>query len=539
MIEEFKINENLSLKLEEGKTNIYVQDKLFQQCKFLLINIPVEDVNSYDEIQSVDEVAELLDHSLEGIEEEVPIPPEVEFWGHCSNLQAWVENGYDMRLIHSNLAFPLLKRLTEVGDTRAELALQEEIYKRFASFSPATITYLINEKFLTYLTEEQKELLLREWLEKDVENAKIYLISRDYLKHFGEQFLPLILEYLDNYITTHEETYFHLTRELLLLFPEFGTKNEEEFIIQLLQGKNNPLQKIFESHQPLNSNLNSNFLGRGDNQACLDVLEHLSIYLEELDKDSGIIKESIKQRVRDLFETPSIDNYFYLLRFRYYRFIPLYDFKDMIRSKNSRFVENFFNYLSHDAMMRYVDSGAVPSSFFYNYFDEEAQDILVQKITQEPPDRRVKIIDGLTNLVHHRTYTDKVLDFCSKILKNIDLEGKFHIFRVVYCDQKDLDEILIKPHKIVISDQKIHLRFSFPQNKIATFTHIKKGGFTRKDILEFIFEGYQQIYRNHKQSTGEDKIGHHHIEDLFIYGIFYDAEVNEVRFYIGHTLKHF
>ncbi|MFX1237046.1 MAG: hypothetical protein ACFFAS_03805 [Promethearchaeota archaeon] len=51
------------------------------------------------------------------------IPPETEFLVHCSNLQAWVEHGYDARLIHSNLAFPLLKRLCEVGDPQAKRML--------------------------------------------------------------------------------------------------------------------------------------------------------------------------------------------------------------------------------------------------------------------------------------------------------------------------------------------------------------------------------------------------------------------------------
>ena len=42
-VPEFRINEYLTLKLEEdGKTFIYVAGKLFRQCKYLLINIPVD-----------------------------------------------------------------------------------------------------------------------------------------------------------------------------------------------------------------------------------------------------------------------------------------------------------------------------------------------------------------------------------------------------------------------------------------------------------------------------------------------------------------
>ena len=36
---EFKINKYITLKLENCKTNIYVEGELFNQCKFLLLNI--------------------------------------------------------------------------------------------------------------------------------------------------------------------------------------------------------------------------------------------------------------------------------------------------------------------------------------------------------------------------------------------------------------------------------------------------------------------------------------------------------------------
>ena len=119
---EFIINDYIALKLEDSKTNIYVLGELFIQCKYLLMNIPIQDIERYDEINSIDEAAEKLDKSLERGNPEVftiNILPEVEFWGHCSNLQVWAEQDYDTRFIHSNLAFPLLKKLTEVGDLKA------------------------------------------------------------------------------------------------------------------------------------------------------------------------------------------------------------------------------------------------------------------------------------------------------------------------------------------------------------------------------------------------------------------------------------
>jgi len=111
---EFVINKYLSLKLEDSKTNIYVVGRLFRQCKLLFLNIPETKISIFDDIKSIDEVTEKIYNSMETRKEKpynFKIPPEVEFWGHCSNLQVWYEHGYNTRLLHANLAFPLLKKL--------------------------------------------------------------------------------------------------------------------------------------------------------------------------------------------------------------------------------------------------------------------------------------------------------------------------------------------------------------------------------------------------------------------------------------------
>jgi hypothetical protein len=160
-MKEFTINEFLSLKLEGGKTNLYVNDRLFEQCKFLLIHIPIEVTEDYDEIKSIDEAAGILgwtDEGQEGVE--YNIDPETEFWGHCSNLQAWYENDYDTQLLHSNLAFPLLKHLTDCGDPSAKKVFKEEIAKRIESGYLPVVLYLIEEKYLRYLSSEELNVVL-------------------------------------------------------------------------------------------------------------------------------------------------------------------------------------------------------------------------------------------------------------------------------------------------------------------------------------------------------------------------------------------
>lgn len=162
-MKEFQINDYITLKLEEGKTNIYVAGELFNQCKFLLLNIPIKEISALSEIKSVDEAAENLSKEMEGNVspwaekkiKRIEIPPETEFWAHCSNLQVWSEHNYDTRLIHSNLAFPLLKKLTEVGDPLAKRVFREEIAKRLERGYWPVIEFLIEGEYTDYLSREE------------------------------------------------------------------------------------------------------------------------------------------------------------------------------------------------------------------------------------------------------------------------------------------------------------------------------------------------------------------------------------------------
>jgi len=159
----FRINKYLKLRLESGKTNVYVGGRLFKQCKFLLLEIPIKNITDYDEIESIDEAAEKLDRSLEiGRPRKFYVSPDVEFWGHCSNLQVWYENKYDTRILHSNLAFPLLKALVKAGDPLAKRVFKDEIAQRFVSGYPSVIKYLLNEDYLDYLNKEEIKALLED-----------------------------------------------------------------------------------------------------------------------------------------------------------------------------------------------------------------------------------------------------------------------------------------------------------------------------------------------------------------------------------------
>ncbi|TFG00621.1 MAG: leucine-rich repeat domain-containing protein [Promethearchaeota archaeon] len=151
----YQVNKYLTLKLENHRTFIYVNNRRFTQCMYLLMNIPKDKMEHYSQIDSIDEAAESLDRSHEG--NPSLIEPRTEFWGHCSNIQAWAENDYDTRLLHRNLAFPLLKRLVEAGDPKAKRVFKEEIAIRLSSRHQTVFNYLYLQGYLKYLDLNELE----------------------------------------------------------------------------------------------------------------------------------------------------------------------------------------------------------------------------------------------------------------------------------------------------------------------------------------------------------------------------------------------
>lgn len=206
---EFRINNFLTLRLEKGKTVIYVDGKPFDQCKYLLLLIPRERVSDLDGIDSIDEASEKLSRVLEPYDDygdfatTLGIPQEVQFWAHCSNLQAWYENDYDTRLLHSNLSFPLLKELVEVGDSLARKVFKEEIALRLESGYASVIAYLIVEKYADYLDRE--DFLLSILNEKD---ASIILEIEEALN------IKLSAEY-ENFDNCDENSFLFFERKVL------------------------------------------------------------------------------------------------------------------------------------------------------------------------------------------------------------------------------------------------------------------------------------------------------------------------------------
>lgn len=138
-MKEFKLNRLLTLKFEEDKTEIYVNEKKFIQCKSILLKKRISEIKEFLL------VSESIDILAENQEKDLYLPPETEYWAHCSNLQAWVESDYNPLLLHSNLSIPLLRELMLSGDSKAAKIFKELISQRIVEGNPKVILLLLEE----------------------------------------------------------------------------------------------------------------------------------------------------------------------------------------------------------------------------------------------------------------------------------------------------------------------------------------------------------------------------------------------------------
>lgn len=87
-------------------------------------------------------------------------------------------------MLKSELAFPLLRKLSDIGDVNAKKAFKQEIAKRFLSnFSPVQ-NYLIEEGFLRLLSNDEVLSLL------DDPQASILISLKKKIKIDFEVFSP-------------------------------------------------------------------------------------------------------------------------------------------------------------------------------------------------------------------------------------------------------------------------------------------------------------------------------------------------------------
>ena len=154
---EFRINQFITLRLMDlGKdftyTVISVNERKFNIYEFSFKEI-LEILNGKKNYSCMDEAC--MDLIGTYYKKNFMKDPDTMFWIYCDYTKAWIAHDYDTRLLRMDDAFPILKALYEVGDTKAREVFKLEIIKRFLSGYFPVITYLISEGYLKYFEFEE------------------------------------------------------------------------------------------------------------------------------------------------------------------------------------------------------------------------------------------------------------------------------------------------------------------------------------------------------------------------------------------------
>lgn len=167
----YVVNEFISLRLENGLSQIYVMGELFKHCKYLLISLPAEEFDEFEGYDSMDEIIKATNKRGGGEQSAKGLTPEEAFRGHCSNLQAWVENDYNYKILDTNLSIPIinsvLKGIVKERDKEKFRNFFMSVVKSLDEYVTSSLsneytygkfTYLSNIVFRTrdrYFTDEE------------------------------------------------------------------------------------------------------------------------------------------------------------------------------------------------------------------------------------------------------------------------------------------------------------------------------------------------------------------------------------------------
>jgi len=462
---EFKVNEYITLKLESNETNIYVNGIKFIQCKRLVLNIPTKDIRLYDNIDSIDEASEYYDHYLykHEIHEErngqmeishydYEIPYEAEFWGHCSNLQVWYDHDYDTRLLHSNLAFPLLKKLTESGDLVAKNVFKEEIINRIKSGYLPVFIFLIEENYLTYF--DQEELLqIRDEIEeldlKHYENKQAVNRIKSYLRR-NIEVLSKELDYIEDrydFLGYEEELdeiqHLYLNKVLKIIFEYLDDSEILQFLLKITK------TRVFGLYYPpYGVSLHSDWARIDSDEANSDDIDEFFFYedkvfpyyLNDINQIRDLILRCFKSEDTELRELSRnvLDEYDCIL------------FEPIINSlRDDEKKEEAFKILSIlmqtstffvKEIIFELLSGKI--SWIFGYNKEEAK--LIHFYTTED----ANAMNRLNDYLPEKSEVEKVIRFKNSILKLFQKEPIpvidliFYLDFVPYLEKKDLNTLI-------------------------------------------------------------------------------------------------
>lgn len=131
---------------------------------------------------------------------------------------------------------------------------------------------------------------------------------------------------------------------------------------------------------------------------------------------------------------------------------------------------------------------------------------------------------------------------------NLDIKDHGTPLIIAYTDEK-LRNKIINPDEIIIPDEKITLKITYPLSVEVDREYEQRGGFSRMDLFRYIYEAYKNIYDeeeeqvgdpgtyerlyNRKKSEGPYGIWGHELGDLCLESIRYDPKMKIVNLHVG------
>ena len=149
IVKEFPITDNLGLRLVKDhkvnreKTVIVINGYEITQCMYLLMQLDTQEAEESNDYVNIDEMAMKYGRNMEHNASSFDITAEEEFWGHCSNIQAWVENDYNPCCLHSSLSVPLLTLLakTDIKIFHMLLYHLDDMWKQYKTMERKLFVY--------------------------------------------------------------------------------------------------------------------------------------------------------------------------------------------------------------------------------------------------------------------------------------------------------------------------------------------------------------------------------------------------------------
>lgn len=173
---QFKINEYITLKLEENATknklrrnleslvvNIYINGERFDKCRALaLLHQGNEgEKKAKEQIESIESIDVLTEGKRRWTPQDyISLTAEDAFWGYCSNMQVWAEHQYDTTLLQYESSFWMLKQLCEAGDPIAKEVVEKEVVKQLNRDNSRVRQFFLDNNFMDMFSDEKiKEFL--------------------------------------------------------------------------------------------------------------------------------------------------------------------------------------------------------------------------------------------------------------------------------------------------------------------------------------------------------------------------------------------